>query len=73
MAVYGSQDVLCPFYLSEVKKKRTIRCEGYADGSTVSVLFARDKKYNIHRNMYCCSVYDQCPYYKLLLDKYNKL
>lgn len=68
---YNSVHVKCPFYKTETKKARSLTCEGATDGSSFTVRFVRDEYYEAHRQSYCCSVYTECSYYKLIVKKYK--
>jgi len=56
-------DILCPFYLSNDREARSIRCEGYGKGvdavSSFHSLTLRDR----HMGLYCTGRFERCPVY----------
>ena len=61
---WKESDVKCPFYISGDRDKRSLRCEGYAEGTSVTSSFkslaAREK----HMGSYCVGRYERCPMYQ---------
>ena len=65
-------DVKCPFYISDDRQSRAIRCEGYCEGASVTSSFkslaAREK----HMGSYCVGRYERCPMYQCTYEaKYD--
>ena len=63
--------VKCPFYSQNVKNK--IVCEGLISRTTLHIVFVRDEDKKSYLNALCCSIkgYHNCPYAKILEEKYN--
>lgn len=65
--IYGSQDVICPFYKDETAN--TIRCEGVISDACVNNFINKSEKKG-HREIYCCDDYEKCPLAEALNMKY---
>ena len=65
--VFGSQEVLCPFYKDETKN--TIRCEGLISDACINN-FVNKKEKKEHKEIYCCDDYKKCPIAEALYLKY---
>ena len=69
MANYGTQDVICPYYVNETN--REIICEGVIN-NTCSQPFRSQKNKNIFKDKYCNSFnYKKCPYSEMLEQLYK--
>ena len=66
--VYGSQDVLCPFYKDE--KGNVIRCEGIISMACVNNFTNAGQK-NYYKERYCCSEFAKCKLAEVLYEKYS--
>lgn len=77
MAEYGDRFVQCPFYLGNnnerQRQQQHIRCEGVEKGTTISLVFASDKKRKEYKELYCSSLYGmkKCCIYNMLNSKYG--
>lgn len=69
MANYGSQDIKCPYYKSDVSKK--INCEGVITKFCTQT-FKSEKMKELYKEKCCCSYdYKKCPYCKMLDQNYK--
>ena len=72
MADYKIYLVKCPFFLEwRNSEPNRIKCEGLSADSSIHVVFKRSRI--THYNAFCCDKYTQCPIYKMLNEKYNKI
>lgn len=68
---YMQVNVKCPFYLKDNGKSR-IRCEGFADGSSMEWIFTRKPDYDMQITAFCCERYEKCEIYRALMqEKYG--
>lgn len=65
-----SNEVLCPFYISEDEYR--VRCEGVEDGTTTHVVFPDPKKKSTYKLLLCCDKYKRCRIAKALYSKYEE-
>lgn len=68
---YRQQDVLCPFYKHDDGKRR-ITCEGIVENSSVVLTFRYDTLYEQQITLFCCSNYQKCEVYRMLMEKYKE-
>ena len=69
---WKNADMKCCFFRTQNKKKRHIGCEGYFPRSIIDHTFRRQKDFNIHLAQFCAADYQQCPYYRALIqEKYE--
>lgn len=66
---YIKVDVLCPFYLSD--DRRRILCEGAAPGAVTAQLFRRREDTELWLRQRCCRDYRHCPIHTGLMAKYG--
>ena len=57
-------DVRCPFYLSDDRRGRSIRCEGYDEGAELVSRFRTLGQREGHMGRYCVGRYEDCPVYR---------
>jgi hypothetical protein len=57
-------DVLCPFYISNSRDERSIRCEGYGKGVESVSRFRSLKLRDKHVGLYCAGRFERCPVYR---------
>ena len=69
MAVWISADVKCPFFADE--SRRCVTCEGLPEDTTHSVCFSSPAVKIAWMRKYCIEKYNECPYAKLLYQKYE--
>lgn len=62
--------VKCPFYKYEDGKK-SITCEGISDACITRVIFVTKEKQRVQLQKTCCGDYKKCPFYKILMEKYE--
>lgn len=72
---FDDVNVRCPFYIGSTNT--VIICEGVADGSVLENKFRdmsgkpmKDKR-DAHKHKYCDCLWEQCPIYKALEEKYE--
>lgn len=65
---YGSQNVQCPFYQSEVKN--SIKCEGTISYGCIHCFKSTKQKQRL-KEKFCETNYKSCPHYIILMKKYN--
>lgn len=63
--------VRCPFFKNDDAKKRTIECEGVADGSSLKLCFQRKQDYMIHLETFCMRHFERCEVYHAAMEKYQ--
>ena len=70
---WTADDVKCPFFLSEDRAVRAIRCEGPLDGVSLTVNFGRLPDREKHMGKFCCKLsgYEKCVFYRLTAQKYQ--
>lgn len=69
----GRCDAQCPFFRSDVEKRKKINCEGIVDRSTLALTFDRKKDYRIQLEVFCCEHYKNCEIYRMLMAaKYDE-
>jgi len=61
---WRDSDVKCPFYISDSRQERSVRCEGYAEGASVISRFSSLQAREKHMGAYCVGRYERCPLYK---------
>lgn len=61
---WTDSDVKCPFYISDDRDSRSIKCEGYAEGSCVVSRFRTMAAREKHMGAYCAGRYESCPMYR---------
>lgn len=61
---WTESDVLCPFYISGDRPARTLKCEGYSDGTSVISAFRSTEAREKHMGMFCVGRYERCPLYR---------
>ena len=67
----GKGDCRCPFFRSVGEK--SVCCEGFMEGCTVSVRFVRPRLLDKHWRLYCCGRYDYCEIYRMVMEaKYDE-
>ncbi len=67
-------DVRCPFYISDERGGRSIRCEGYGEGVEAVSRFRSLKLKDKHMGLYCTGRFESCPVYGCTYDcKYRDL
>ena len=70
MPVYGSQDVICPFFKDMTS--RTIRCENVFSISVTNDFESVSLKCE-HQERYCCTFnYRKCLLARMLFEKYAR-
>lgn len=70
IADYGSQDVLCPFYIGE--EQNELRCEGGVTESAIQFFKSISQKMQ-YKKTYCNSFnYKNCLYYIGLMSMYKQ-
>ena len=70
---YDMQDVKCPFFKWNHKKKRTIACEGLMPNSRISLYYSTNADYNSQLNIFCCEHYKNCEVYRMIYElKYKE-
>ena len=57
-------DVRCPFYISDDRTSRSIRCEGYSAGTDVVSRFRTLAQKDRHMGRFCVGCFEQCPVYR---------
>lgn len=57
-------DVRCPFYLSDSRAARSIRCEGYERGVETHSRFQNLALRDRHMGRYCADRFESCPVYR---------
>ena len=62
--VWTDADVRCPFYLSDDKNERSIRCEGYGKGVETVSRFPSALQQDRHMGRYCVGRFETCPVYR---------
>ena len=67
---WSTADVLCPFYIGDEAKSKTVRCEGYIDGLRVQLQFRRRDQQQNYMGRHCCGAYQRCEVYKATMKKY---
>lgn len=68
----GKGSCRCPFFRS--KGGASVCCEGFADDNTVSVRFLERDKLEQHWECYCCTRYDYCEIYRMVMEaKYEDM
>ena len=66
-------DVKCPFYLADDRARRSISCEGYAQGANVVSRFRSLAQRERHMGVYCVSRYTECPLFRCTMaNKYGE-
>ena len=66
-------DVRCPFYLSDERTARTIRCEGFGAGIDSVSRFRSLELKDRHMGRYCVGRFEDCPVYRCTYDcKYSE-
>jgi hypothetical protein len=69
----AEQDVLCPFYRWDNKKKKRIACEGLVSGSTVQLSYQSPTQYKRQLSIFCCEHYKKCEIYRMIYElKYRE-
>ena len=63
-------DVQCPFYKSDDGKKH-ITCEGFTDGSSVTLNYQKKQDYIQQIQLFCCQHYQKCEVHRMLMEKYE--
>lgn len=56
-------DVRCPFYISDSRDTRSIRCEGYGQGIDAISRFRSLALKDRHMGRYCAGRFESCPVY----------
>ena len=59
----------CPFYKTEDGKK--VECEGVHEKTSINIVFTSTKEKIKYKAIYCESSYQECPYAKLLYNKWD--
>jgi len=63
--------IACPFYLSD-DKKRSITCEGFIQGSSVTQRYKRFADQKKQLQIFCCKHYKKCELYRMICgEKYD--
>ena len=66
-------DVRCPFYISDDRRGRSIRCEGYCDGADMVSRFQSLSRREQHMGRFCVGRYEDCPVYRCIYEnKYGE-
>lgn len=69
---WSDGDILCPFYISQDRKERLIRCEGFAEGAVMTSKFPNVRSREGHMGRHCAAEYRGCPLYKCVYEaKYH--
>ena len=74
----NSSYVLCPFYLNHFQKRQMqyVSCEYFVRNSgfdiTMKHYFRLKQEMIDYMELFCCDRYESCPYYKIVLQGYNK-
>lgn len=66
---YNEVVAKCPFYRSD--RPMTIVCEGPRDDAVTSHRFKEKKSYISYLRHVCGGCYRECPYYRILEEKYK--
>ena len=67
----GKGDCLCPFFRS--KGEKSICCEGFTDGNSVSVRYCSRKELEVQWDCFCCGRYENCEIYRMVMGaKYDE-
>lgn len=61
---------LCPFYHEE--RERSIVCEGIPKNTTCSLCFPTAAEKREHKTQFCENDYKNCPYAKILYQKWDR-
>lgn len=62
--------VCCPFYKRE-EGKFGIVCEGYIQDTVAKNIFRSEKRKREHMKRYCCENYIECPFCRVMEEKYE--
>lgn len=62
--------MLCPFYIGDDSKSKTLRCEGHSEGLNVQLQFRRREQQQNYMGLHCCGTYKRCEIYKATMTKY---
>ena len=60
-----TENTLCPFFRSHTKK--SISCEGFMDGMSISSSFDNDQQKRLHKSIYCDGRYTYCEIYRMVM------
>lgn len=69
MSTYGTQNVICPFFLEKQNDQYRIKCEGPVRNTTTQITFKGDKRW--YMKDFCCQNYKSCRVFKMLSNKYE--
>ena len=68
----GRCDAQCPFFKTDVEKRKRIICEGIVDGCTLSLTYDLKQDYLTQLSVFCCEYYKNCEIYRMLMEKYEE-
>lgn len=70
---WTESDVKCPFFISESRETRSVRCEGCFKGMRIQIMFRSIRARDSFMGRHCCTLsgYPGCPYYRLTRTKYE--
>lgn len=65
-STYMRNHAKCPFYRGDTQQ--SVICEGFLQGSTVSVRFATQRDMQKHCGLFCCDMYENCEVYRMIVE-----
>ena len=65
----GTREIQCPFF--KMHNEKEIVCEGITDKCMSAVHFLSKREKLLYQKTYCEKRYQQCEYYRMLMEKYK--